>query len=113
MFAHRIHVNAYGLAAGAVMAVLYTLCALAVAIWPVGFAGFVGYITHVDLAPLARHITWASYFAGLFCWSAFAAVSFAALAWTYNRLLRGTPLRTHREAEVTITQEREFEGVIR
>jgi|GEM_PF-251312 len=84
----QLNVRAYALAAAAWMAILGSLCSLLVAIAPVGFMQTVGYLTHINLVPLTRTITWASYFAGIVAWTLATGLVAGLFAWTYNTLLR-------------------------
>lgn len=105
-----LNVRACVLAAGAVMAILYSLCALWVAISPAGFMGTLGYLTHIDLMPLARTITWPSFLAGLASWTLATGASFGLFAWTYNVLTRAPspPAST-----ISMMREKEIEKVQR
>lgn len=99
-----LNVRALTLASGAVAAVLFALCALAVAVSPAGFMAAVGYISHADLSALARPITWGSFVVGLVSWTALTMVVVGAAAATYNRLI---PARG--PSAVTIAREERLE----
>jgi hypothetical protein len=77
----------FALAAGLATAVLYAVCALVVAIAPGPSTAFVSYITHLDLAGLARPISGGGFLVGLLTFSVYAAIGFGLAAWFYNRLL--------------------------
>ena len=81
----ELDARALGLAAGTVASVLFTLCALAVAVAPAATTAFATSLIHLDLTGLARSITWVNYFSGLFCWSIGAGLVFAAVGGLYNR----------------------------
>ena len=87
----RLDARAFGLAAGSVAAVLFTLCALAVAIAPAWTTAVASSLIHLDLTGFARAISWGMYFTGLFCWSVGTGLVFAAAGGLYNRFLRGAP----------------------
>lgn len=83
--------RAFGLAAGTVAAVLYTLCALGVALAPEATVAFFSSILHIDLTGLARPLTWGSFFTGLLCWTIGVGIVFAAAGALYNRFLHRVP----------------------
>ena len=87
----RLDSRALGLAAGAVAAALFTLCAFAVAIAPTWTTAVASHLIHLDLSGMARTITWGSYFAGLVCWSIGTGLVFAAVGGLYNRFLSRVP----------------------
>jgi hypothetical protein len=87
----RLDSRAFGLAAGAIAAALFTLCALAVAIAPTWTTAVASTLIHLDLTGIARTITWGSYFAGLVCWSIGTGLVFAAVGGLYNRFLSRVP----------------------
>lgn len=101
----RLDERALALAAAGVTAVIFSLCALWIAVSPHGFMATIGYLLHINLSPLARTVTFASYVAGLICVSLFAAVSLGALGALYNRLARPTVSMRGVEEPVTITRE--------
>jgi len=78
--------RAFGLAAGATAAVLFTLCSLAVAVAPEPTTGFFGYLIHMDLSGLPRVLTVGSFVVGLVSWSVGTGLTFALAAAIYNRL---------------------------
>ena len=79
---------ALGLSAAIVTAVLFTLCALAVAIAPGFTSAAFGYMLHLDFTGISRSVTWGGYFGGVMCLSAMVGLAFAAAGALYNRLLR-------------------------
>jgi hypothetical protein len=81
----RIEPKAFGLAAGAVAAILFTLCALAVTLAPRATAAFVSALVHLDLTNIARPLNWATFAGGLVCWSVGTGAAFALAAAFYNR----------------------------
>lgn len=73
-------------ATGVVTAVLFTLCALLLAVAPAAaYAGF-SYLFHAELAGIAYAMTWGVYLGGLIAWVAGMWLVAGALAWLYNRL---------------------------
>ena len=89
----RLDTRAFAFAAGITAAVLFTLCALAVAIAPGATTGFFGYLVHLDLSALPRTLTFGSFVGGLICWTLGAGLTFGLAAAIYNRLI-GAGLRT-------------------
>lgn len=83
--------RAFGLAAGAMAGVIFTLCALAVAVAPGATAAFFSYILHADLTGLARSMTWGSFVGGLLGWTIGVGIVFAAAGALYNRFLHRLP----------------------
>jgi hypothetical protein len=83
--------RAFGMAAGAVAAVVFTLCALAVAIAPGSTTAALSYILHIDLTGLSRPLSWGSYFAGLISIGIGVGLAFAAAGALYDRFVRGLP----------------------
>jgi hypothetical protein len=82
----RLDTRAFGLAAGAVAAVLFLLCALAVAIAPEVTTAFAGDLIHADLSGIARNLTFATFVVGLVAWPVGTALSFWFVAVVYNQL---------------------------
>lgn len=85
----KLDSSAFGLAAGIVTAVLYTLCALAVALAPGATAAAFSYMLHLDLTGIARPITLGSYIGGAICMSLGVGLVFGVAAGLYNRILDG------------------------
>jgi membrane protein YqaA with SNARE-associated domain len=85
----RLDAKAFGLAAGMTAAVLFVLCALAVAIAPGPTTAFFAYLVHMDLSTLPVTLTVASFIGGLICWTVGTAVTFWLAATIYNRALAG------------------------
>jgi hypothetical protein len=83
----RLDTRTFAIAAGATAAVLFTLCALAVAIAPGPTTAFFGYLVHLDLSALPRTLTLASFVGGLICWTVGTAFTFGLVGWVYNRLI--------------------------
>jgi len=83
----RLDTRAFAIAAGTTAAVLFTLCALAVAIAPGPTTAFFGYLVHLDLSALPRTLTFASFIGGLICWTLGTALTFGLAATIYNRLI--------------------------
>jgi hypothetical protein len=83
----RLDTRAFGMAAGATAAVLFTLCSLAVAVAPDATTAFFGYLVHMDLSGLPRTLTLGSFIGGLVAWTLGTAITFALAAAIYNRLI--------------------------
>jgi membrane protein YqaA with SNARE-associated domain len=83
----RLDVRAFGTAAGIVAAVLFTICALAVAIFPGPTTALASYLIHLDLSGMSRTMTFGSFVGGLVIWSLGTAIVFGSAAAIYNRLL--------------------------
>jgi membrane protein YqaA with SNARE-associated domain len=83
----RLNTWAFGIAAGATAAMLFTLCALAVAIAPGPTTAFFGFIMHMDLTGLTRSLTVGSFAGGLVAWALGTALAFGFTGWLYNRLI--------------------------
>ena len=83
----KVDTRAFALAAGATAAVLFTICALAVAIAPGPTTALFGYLIHTDLATLPRTLTLASFVIGLIGWTLGTALTFGLAASIYNRLI--------------------------
>ncbi len=81
----KLNIGAFAHAVGIVWAALYAICALLIAVAPNVTINAFGYITHADLTPIARSVSWGGFFAGLVVWYVVAAVSAGAGAWLYNR----------------------------
>ena len=82
----KLDPKAFGVAAGVAAAVVSAACALIVAVAPEFATNLFGNVVHLDLAPLARKVTWGNTFGGLLFWGLGAGVVFAFAAWVYNRV---------------------------
>ena len=89
----KLDARAFAVAAGATAAVLFLLCALAVAIAPGPTTAFAGYLIHTDLSGMSRTLTFGNFVGGLICWAVGAALTFGLVAAIYNRLI-GSGLRS-------------------
>lgn len=92
----QLHVWRFGLATGVTVAVVYTACAVAVALFPGETLEFFGTWFHgLDFAQLkpagAPPVTLPRYFTGLAGIVAVAFPAGALLAWVYNATRRGEP----------------------
>jgi len=94
----RLDARAFGLAAGAAAAVLFVICAVAVAIAPEATTAFAGHLIHVDLSGMTRTLTFGSFVGGLICWFAGTTVTFWLVAAIYNRLAGLTSVAELRES---------------
>ena len=82
----RLDTRAFGMAAGATAAVLFTVCSLAVAVAPDATTAFFGYLVHMDLSGLPRTLTFGTVIGGLVAWTLGTALTFGLVAAIYNRL---------------------------
>jgi hypothetical protein len=76
----RLEPRAFGAAAGMVAAVLFIVCALAVAIAPESTTAIASYLIHMDLSGMPRRLTPGSFAGGLIIWTLGAAVVFGSVA---------------------------------
>lgn len=83
----RLDARAFGTAAGTVAAVLFTICALAVAVAPDGTTGVASYLIHMDLSGMTRSMTFGRFVGGLVIWTLATAATFGSVAAIYNRLV--------------------------
>ena len=83
----RLDARAFGTAAGAVAAGLFTVCALAVAVAPESTTALASYLIHMDLSGMARTMTFGSFVGGLVIWTLGTAIVFGSVAAIYNRLV--------------------------
>jgi len=84
--------RAFGLAAGAVAAALFTLCATAVAIAPDWTMSVSSTLLHVDLSGLASDISSTGYLVGLVAWGTATAGTVSVAASLYNRWAADRPV---------------------
>lgn len=82
----RLDARAFGVAAGAAAAVLFILCAVAVAIAPDATTAFASYLIHMDLSGMSRSLTFGSFVGGLLSWTVGTGLTFWLAASIYNRL---------------------------
>jgi hypothetical protein len=83
----RLDARAFGMAAGIVAAVLFTICGLAVALVPDQTTALAGYMMHMNGSVMARTLTLGSFVGGLIIWTLGTAIVFGATAAIYNRLV--------------------------
>jgi hypothetical protein len=81
-----LNIRAFAWAAGLTAAALFVICAAAVAMAPEATTAFAGLLIHADLSEFSRTLTWGSFFGGLVGWTIGTALTFAFVAWLYNRL---------------------------
>jgi hypothetical protein len=67
--------------------VLFTICALAVALVPDRTTALGGYLIHMDLSGMTRSMTFGRFVGGLVIWTLGTGVTFAGVAAIYNRLV--------------------------
>lgn len=87
----RLEPRAFGLAAGATAAVLFILCAAAVAVAPGSTTSLAGFLVHMDLSGMARSLTVTNFVGGLVIWTLGTGLTFALAGWLYNRFSREGP----------------------
>ena len=94
----RFDSRAFGLATGTVVAVLFTLCALAVALAPSATTTLASALIHLDLSGMARTITLGRFVTGLVCWTIGVGLVFYAVGRLYNRYTGSVPVVAQSEA---------------
>ena len=82
----RLDARAFGLAAGVAAAVLFVICAVAVAIAPEATTAIAGELIHADLSGMTRTLTLGTFIGGLICWFFGTTLTFWFVAWVYNWL---------------------------
>lgn len=88
----RINSRAFGLAAGTMAAMLFTLCAVAVAIAPSATTALASTLIHLDLSGMSRTITLASFVIGLVSWTLASGLVFYGVGGLYNRYASRVPM---------------------
>lgn len=83
----RLDARAFGMAAGTVAAMLFTICAVAVAVAPEPTTGLGSYMIHMDLSGMTRSMTVSRFLGGLVIWTLGTGFTFAGMAAIYNRLV--------------------------
>jgi hypothetical protein len=83
----RLDARAFGMAAGTVAAVLFTICALAVALVPDQTTALASYLIHLDLSGMTRSMTFGRFIGGIVIWTLGTGMTFAGVAAIYNRLV--------------------------
>lgn len=83
----RLDAGYFGTAAGIVAAVLFTICALAVAVAPDQTTAVAGYLMHMNLSGMARPVTVGNFLGGLVTWTLGTGIVFGSAAAIYNRLV--------------------------
>ena len=81
----RLELRAFAFAGGLTAAVLFTVCAVAVAVAPEATTAFAGTLIHADLSGVMRTLTWGSFALGLITWTVGTALVFGLVATAYNR----------------------------
>ena len=87
----RLEMRAFALAGGLMAAVLFTVCAAAVAIAPESTTAFAGTLIHADLSGIVRTLTWGSFTLGLVVWTGGTAIVFGLVAAMHNRFATPAP----------------------
>lgn len=83
----RLELRAFAFAGGLTAAVLFTVCAFAVAVAPEATTAFAGTLIHADLGGMTRTLTWGSFCLGLVVWTGGTALTFGLVAAVYNRAI--------------------------
>ncbi len=104
----RLDTRAFGTAAGIVAAVLFTICALAVAVAPDQTTAVAGYLMHMNPSGIARTVTLGSFVGGLIIWTLGTAIVFGSAAAIYNRLAARAGARQPVAAGRPVTQGAQF-----
>ena len=104
----RLDARAFGTAAGIVAAVLFTICALAVAVAPEPTTALASYLIHMDLSGMTRSMTLSRFVGGLVLWTFCSAVTFAGVAAIYNRLVARVGAAQRVAAARPVTQGAQF-----
>lgn len=82
----KLNTLAIANATSVVTAVLFTLCALLLAVAPAAAYAAFSYLFHVELGDIAYAMTWGVYLGGLIAWVVVMWLVAGTLAWLYNRL---------------------------
>ena len=104
----RLDARAFGTAAAMVAAVLFTICALAVALAPEPTTALASYLIHMDLSGMTRSMTFGRFVGGLVLWTLCSAVTFGAVAAIYNRLVARAGADQRVAAARPVTQGAQF-----
>lgn len=96
----QLNPKAFASAASITAALVFTGCAVLVALAPQFATGLFSDAIHVDLSSLTRTLTWATYFKGLMFWLITAGVVFGVVAQLYNVFSTG------RASSMGIVEER-------
>lgn len=84
----KLKISAFAGATAIITAVVFSLCSLLIAVAPEATYSASSFLFHTDLTSLAYPMNWGVFFGGLAAWVIGMAITSAALAWTYNRLLQ-------------------------
>jgi hypothetical protein len=82
----RLDAFAFGLAAGVTAAVLFVVCALAVAIAPDATTTLAGNLIHLDVSGMTRTLTFGNFLGGLAAWWVGTTLTCWLVGTIYNRL---------------------------
>jgi len=86
-----LDIRAFAWAGGLTAAVLFVVCAAAVAVAPEATTALAGFLIHTDLSEFGRTLTWGNFLGGVVTWALGTALTFALAAWFYNRVSARTP----------------------
>lgn len=81
----KLNIKAVAVAEGLIVAAVFVVCALVIAIAPEQTAAATRYLFHIDLSGLARPISWGGFFSGLIVSSVAMGLAGALWASIYNR----------------------------
>lgn len=85
--------KSFGLSAGIATAIVYSICALVVALSPNAASAVLSYVIHLDLSTLTRPLSWVSYLVGVVTLSVTVGLVFSLAAGFYNRFSRSATAR--------------------
>lgn len=97
----RLDTRAFGIAAGAVSALTYVVCAALVAVAPGATQSAFSYVLHVDVTQLSRSISVVSFAVGLAVFSVLVGLCASLTALAYNALIARADVRLPHAAAVT------------
>lgn len=81
----KLDIKAVAIAEALVVAAVFVICALVVAMVPEQTAVATKYWFHIDLSSLARPISWGGFLSGLIVSTVALGLAGAVWAWIYNR----------------------------
>jgi hypothetical protein len=68
------------------VAILFIICAAAVAAAPGSTTSVASFLIHMDLSGMSRSMSWGSFAGGLFIWAVGTGLTFGLVAWLYNKV---------------------------
>jgi hypothetical protein len=82
----RLNAKLLGLAAAGIAALSFAVCAILVVVAPGSTTAFFSYVMHIDLASMARVITWDSFVLGMLIFGLIVGVHVWLIGLLYNAL---------------------------